>query len=264
LEQAAFPDTLPDLSVQEFSVFVIFMTFLVGMRVYGHAQKMQEKAVLNMAALNRVNVFKECFLGYVNAGMLEPIMALAGEDDITPRALIVNVSQLIGLFSWLYLLSDAFDITDTQQNFIYWDRLCAQGTKAVSDLPKWLTIKKAGATEDAKMLKGSLSRDLSLWFMLACSLSAFFGVTTHRDVIHSHAVVLLWAMLHHQSRAATHWRGTGYFHTFFSPSAALLPLEYCLNLTDQEMIGDEDGVADLQKWRTYIKSESGVELDIVA
>eukprot|EP00966_Prymnesium_polylepis_P249328 5764380-Prymnesium_polylepis.1 len=126
LEQAAFPDTLPDLSVQEFSVFVIFMTFLVGMRVYGHAQKMQEKAVLNMAALNRVNVFKECFLGYVNAGMLEPIMALAGEDDITPRALIVNVSQLIGLFSWLYLLSDAFDITDTQQNFIYWDRLCAQ------------------------------------------------------------------------------------------------------------------------------------------
>jgi len=54
------------------------------------------------------------------------------------------------------------------------------------------------------------------------------------------------------------------FHTFFSPSAALLPLEYCLNLTDQEMIGDEDGVADLQKWRTYIKSESGVELDIVA
>mgnify|MGYP001001338059 FL=1 len=32
---------------------------------------------------------------------------------------------------------------------------------------------------------------------------------------------------------ATAWRGTGYWHTLFSPSAALLPLEYCLNLIDQ-------------------------------
>jgi len=237
---------------------------LVCIRSYGLSTKMKEEAVLNMAALNRVNVFKECFLGYVNAGMLEPIMTIASEDELTIRGLIINFCQLIGLFSWLYLLSDAFDITDTQQNFIYWDRICEQGKKKAKDLPEWLTIKKAGNTDDAVALKGSLSRDISLWFMLACSMSAFFGVTTHRDVIHSHAVVILWALLHHQSRLATAWRGTGYFHTFFSPSAALLPLEYCLNLTDQEMIGDEDGVADLEKWRQYIKSESGVSLKIQA
>ena len=215
-------------------------------------------------------------MGYVNAGMLEPIMTIASEDELTIRGLIINFCQLIGLFSWLYLLSDAFDITDTQQNLIYWDRICEQGKKKAKDLPEWLTIKKAGNTDDAVALNGSLSRDISLWFMLACSMSAFFGVTTHRDVIHSRApvnspvtpsapraarhvltsacvppladaVVILWALLHHQSRLATAWRGTGYFHTFFSPSAALLPLEYCLNLTDQEMIGDEDGVADLEK-----------------
>lgn len=256
--------SLPNLSNFETALFVTFMAFLVGVRSYGLSTKMKQEAVLNMAALNRVNVFKECFLGYVNAGMLEPIMTIASEDELTIRGLIINTCQLIGLFSWLYLLSDAFDITDTQQGFIYWDRVCEQGKKKQKDLPDWLTVKKAGNTADAVALKGSLSRDISLWFMLACSLSAFFGVTTHRDVIHSHAVVILWAMLHHQSRLATAWRGTGYFHTFFSPSAALLPLEYCLNLTDQEMVGDEDGIGDLEKWREYIKSESGVSLKIAA
>lgn len=32
----------------------------------------------------------------------------------------------------------------------------------------------------------------------------------------------------------------------------------------QEMIGDEDGVGDLEKWRQFIKSEAGVELIIHA
>lgn len=60
------------------------------------------------------------------------------------------------------------------------------------------------------------------------------------------------------------WRGTGYWHTLFAPSVTLLPLEFCLNLIDQEMIGDEDGLEDLDKWRTFIKQESGVDLTIIA
>ena len=67
--------------------------------------------------------------------------------------------------------------------------------------------------------------------------------------------------MHSQARAATAWRGTGYFHTLFAPSTALLPLEWCLNLLDQEMIGD---VGDVESWRTFIKEESGVELTIIA
>ena len=70
-------------------------------------------------------------------------------------------------------------------------------------------------------------------------------------------------ILHHQSRRATAWLGTGYFHTLFVPSATLLPLEYCLNLIDQEMIGN-DGIEDLEKWRAFIKDETGVELTIIA
>jgi len=247
--------------VLEAALAVGFLAFLTAVQRYSAATPMKKKATLNMAALNRVNVFKECFLGYVNAGMLEPILAIASSDyDVTTRSLLINLAQLLGLFSWLYLLSDAFDISDTQQAFIYWDRI----GKGLSEKarPAWLRKARSRHGREGAELRGSLLRDLALWFMLFCSLSAFFGIVSHRDVIHSHAVVILWAFLHHQSRSATAWRGTGYMHTLFTPSSALLPLEFCLNLVDQEMIGDEDGLADLNKWRTFIMAESGVELDI--
>lgn len=96
-----------------------------------------------MPALNRVNIFKECFLGYVNAGMLEPIMAIASSDyDVTTRSLLLNTFQLLGLFSWLYLLSDAFDISDTQQAFVYQDRI--RKDKQDKDMPDWLKKAKKG------------------------------------------------------------------------------------------------------------------------
>jgi len=254
------PSWLAELSVFELSVFLTFVAFLLAVHVYGRITEMNKQAVLNMHALNRVNIFKECFLGYVNAGMLEPILAIASSDyDVSTKSLVINLAQLLGLFSWLYLLSDAFDISDTQQAFVYWDRVTSSLTE--KDRPYWL--KKSRAKREGSELRGSLFRDLSLWFMLFGSLAAFAGVVSHRDVIHSHAVVLMWLVLHHQSRAATAWRGTGYFHTLFAPSTALLPLEFCLNLIDQEMIGD-DGLEDLEKWRKFIKAESGVDLIIEA
>ena len=211
-----------------------------------------------------MNIFKEVFVGYVNAGMLEPILAIASTDyDVTTKSLIVNCAQLLGLCSWLYLLTDAFDISDTQQAFIYWDRISKNGS--VKTFPPWFKRSKGTAAHDeGAELRGSFMRDLSLWFMLGCSIFAFFGLVGHRDVIHSHAILIMWGILHHQSRQATSWRGTGYFHTLFAPSTALLPLEFCLNLIDQEMIGDEDGLEDLDKWRTFIKAESGVDLTIEA
>ena len=128
-------------------------------------------------------------------------------------------------------------------------------------LPAWLKVHGTAANE-SDGLRGSFTADLSLWFMLACSFAAVCGVVSHRDVIHSHAVIILWVILHHMTRAATAWRGTGYLHTLFTPSAALLPLEYCLNLTDQEMVGD-DGLDDLAEWREFIERETGVKLTIV-
>lgn len=257
------PPWMDEISHAEAALLVGFAAFCSLIHVYGRMTPMKKQAVLNMHALNRVNLFKECFLGYVNAGMLEPIMAIASSDyDMSTRSLVINLAQLLGLFSWLYLLSDAFDCTDTQQAFVYYDRIDKD------KLPSWLRRPKGrkgeiGTGSEAGQLKGSLTADLSLWFMLFCSLSAFCGVVGHRDVIHSHAIVVMWIILHHQSRRATAWRGTGYFHTLFAPSSALLPLEYCLNFIDQEMVGDE-GLDDLTKLRDFVKAESGVELIIEA
>ena len=122
-------------------------------------------------------------------------MAIASSEyDVTTRSLFINLAQLLGLFSWLYLLSDAFDCTDTQQAYVYWTRIDA------SKLPSWVRRAKGrkgeiGVGSEGSELKGSLARDLSLWSMLFCSLSAFCGVVGHRDVIHSHAIVLLWQQL---------------------------------------------------------------------
>ena len=265
VEAFGLPEWLDALSVRESLVACVFIIFLVGNQLYGRITPMKKTATLDMPALNRVNIFKEVFLGYVNAGMLEPILAIASSDyDITTKSLITNMSQLLGLCSWLYLLTDAFDVTDTQQAYIYWDRIAKQGTVKEKDFPKWFKRKQGSTHVEGSDLKGSLAKDMSLWFMFGCSLFAFFGVVSHRDVIHSHAILTFWLILHHQARKATAWRGTGYLHTLFAPSTALLPLEYCLNLIDQEMIGDEDGLEDMNKWRTFIKDESGVELFIEA
>lgn len=142
------------------------------------------------------------------------------------------------------------------------DRISKRGE--VTKFPPWFKRAKGAAAHDEGVeLHGSIMRDLSLWFVFLCSFLAFAGVVDHRDVVHSHAILIMWIVLHHQSRKATSWRGTGYLHTLFAPSTALLPLEFCLNLIDQEMIGD-DGLEDLDAWRTFIKAESGVELTIEA
>ena len=90
----------------------------------------------------------------------------------------------------LYLLSDAFDISDTQQAFVYWDRIDSKGK-----LPPWLRRSKGrkgdiGTGSESTEPRGSFTRDLALWFMLGCSLAAFTGLCGHRDVIHSHAVTI--------------------------------------------------------------------------
>jgi hypothetical protein len=262
VEYFGAPAWLSQLSVSEAAFFATFIVFLATIHFIGRVTPMKKSATLNMAALNRVNLFKECFLAYVNAGMLEPILAIASADyDVSTKSLMINLAQLLGLFSWLYLLSDAFDISDTQQAFIYWDRITDCGQK--KDLPSWLKRAKGQAAHDEGIdLSGSLYRDLALWSMLGCSFGACCGVFSHRDVIHSHAIIIMWVGLHHQARKATAWRGTGYFHTLFAPSTALLPLEFCLPLQDPEMVGDEDAIGDLEKLRAFIKAESGVELSI--
>ena len=200
------PAFLRELSIAEGAVLTALVVFITYLNLYAARTPLKKAAVLDLKALNRVNMVKECFLAYVNAGMLEPILAIASADyDVSLRSAYLNLLQLAGLFSWLYLLTDAFDISDTQQLYVYWVRVRKEGA---SKLPSWYQPTRSTEAEE---VKGTLMRDVSLWFMLACSALAFAGLVSHRDVIHSHAVILLCVVLHprnhHQTRKATAWRG---------------------------------------------------------
>merc|ERR1719382_1949482 len=99
--------------------------------------------------------------------------------------------------------------------------------------------------------------DIALWFQLACILAAFAKLVTHRDVMHAWVIVMLWTVLHHACRRATAW-GSGYAASLILPSAALMPLEWCLPLRDTA-----DGVGsfeDVCKWHAFIKERCGVDL----
>ena len=254
---------LPQLSRYEGAAFVAFVLALVVVRAYGrraNARALDGSAarVLDMGALNRVVTFKEVFLAYLGAGMLEPLLTMASADALTARDVLVNTLQLLGLCVWIYLLSDAFDTSDVVQAFLYKG---FRGGGRVTHMP-WLEFERASTARRAERreLVGALERDVALWFMLAGIFAAHCGIVQHRDVIHSYCVVLLWLVLHHRSRRATAW-GAGYLTTLLMPSAALMPLEYCLNLADPERIEDLDALA---QWRAFIEDECGVELTIRA
>lgn len=125
---------------------------------------------------------------------------------------------------------------------------------------KWVRLVEKDNAGEKKSLVGCLQKDVALWFMLSCIGSAWMpGVVSHRNVMHAYVVVILWILLHHSCRRSTTWSG-GYMFTLLFPSAALMPLEYCLPIMDVA-----DCVQDLDfliNYREYVQNRTGVELII--
>lgn len=208
---------------------------------------------LDISALAQVTLVKEVFMAYLSAAILEPLLSIANtESNATGKELFVTVMELLSLIFWFYMLTDAFDTSDTAASFVYNKKLTVKHA-FLKRLPR-------NKLDERNTLAGSMSRDVALWFCLLGIFSAFAGVVTHRDVVHSWAVVLLWTILHHNARLATSW-GAGYFTTLLMPSAALLPLEYCLPLMgDLDIVGDDEGMAD---WHAFVKAQTGINLLII-
>jgi len=220
-----------------------------------------------MSALNDAVLTKEVFLAYLNAALLEPVLAIAGGLEGSPAELLINLLMLFGILAWTYLVTDAFDYDDIAQQKRY------HGFAAeIAEDPKkysWLQVPgKDDAVEERKGLVGTMSRDIALWFMLWCIIAAWLpGVVTHHMVIHAYIILVMWAMLHHRCRQATAWAtdsgnafGFGYVESFLLPSSALMPLEYCLPL--QETFDNIDSLEALEEWRLFIQKRTGVELMI--
>jgi len=255
-------DALGAVSRAEAATLVLVALALAALRrvcaaASRRALASKDTRVLKLSELNRVVLIKELFLAYLNAGMLEPILAVAGGgSDLTTRKLLVNLCQLLGLVWWLYLLTDSFDDADVKQVFLYHYSEISKSER----LPVWLTFRKDIRSEERKELAGSMSLDIALWYVLFCILAAWCGLVSHTDVIHSYAVLGLWLALHHTTRRATCWlpsRGAGYLLTLLMPSTALLPLEYSLPLLETE---DLEG---LVAWRSFVLEHCGVPLNIV-
>lgn len=77
------------------------------------------KRVLDLSALNDASMCKEIFLAYLNAALLEPVLAIGGMEEAMGQELVINIITLGSICSWIWLITDAFDYTDVCQSFKY-------------------------------------------------------------------------------------------------------------------------------------------------
>ena len=257
---------LPELSVYEAAIYAALLAFLVLLRlrtrravVEGLTAKCER--TLCLPKLSRLISVKEVQWAYLNAAMIEPILMIAGSEEATGKQLVVNVAQLLGISAWIYLMTDAFDASDNEQEFAY--AQLAKNAKG-EPLPAWLRLDKrsssAHVAEEHQQIAGKISVDVCLWLMLSGIFAAWSGVVTHRDVIHSYTIVIMWVWMHHATRQVTVWGGN-YATTLLMPSAALLPLEWTLPLADKEVAEEAERLVE---WRAFILERTGVELTIIA
>lgn len=251
----------------DFKTQVTAMSIFIGtifvLRVFnsGRLKALSGEHVLDISALNDANLFKEVFLAYLNAAVLEPILAIGGMQEVEGIQLVIELFTLGSICWWIWLITDAFDFEDITQFYKYHVDIKAEREKDPKRFA-WLQLKDLDkdAEIEQKVLSGSVTRDIALWFMIACIGAAWLpGGVTHRDVLHAYVVLFCWIIMHHLCRRATHW-STGYLMTFFFPSTALMPLEYCLPLMD--VADTVEDIEWLENYREFLVKRTGVELTI--
>jgi hypothetical protein len=106
----------PDLTHQLY-FFVTFIAMILSLRILttSRLKTLSGEHILNVHNLNDVKLVKEVFLAYLNAAILEPVLAIGGLDsgeDAYRIKLLANSFELFSLCWWIWLVSDAFDYDD--------------------------------------------------------------------------------------------------------------------------------------------------------
>lgn len=201
-------ELLEDEDVQlQLTMMVAFMVGVLSLRLLSESrlQALSGVHVLDLSALNDACMYKEVFLAYLNAALLEPVLAIGGMEMAIGQELIINLFTLGSICWWIWMVTDAFDYTDVCQNFKYHVDLREELSDGKHD---WLQLKSIAedAESERQTLIGSIKRDIALWFCLACIGAAWLpGAVTHRDVMHAYIIVILWTITHHNCRRATTW-----------------------------------------------------------
>jgi hypothetical protein len=197
----------PEVHTQLYFVVSFLIAFLTIRFVsFRQLQPVSGEYTLNTHYLDDVRLFKEVFLAYLNAALLEPVLAIGTMDDVVVGIhLLTNIAELLSIGWWIWLLTDAFDFTDVMQ---YYKFHVEFGEEIGKDRAKysWLRLHDGKSQSHRRELLGSIKRDVALWFMLGSIAAAWMpGPVAHREVLHAYVVVILWVILHHYARRATTW-----------------------------------------------------------
>lgn len=246
----------PRVTQTEFAGYMLFAIAFQLARTLGkryEKNQMTGDCPVSMSALNSAVLFKEVFMAYCNAAILEPILTIAGEiPDVTLASFVVNMTMLLAMGYWISILTDAFDTTDIEQEFAFQ----SLGEEAKKDT-RYAWFQAHGPPVNSKpvnsKLSGSMYYDAAFWVVLLAIVIALVGRVTHRAVFHAWMLLILWAVLHHKCLQATNW-GHNYLLSFLLPSAALGPLEFCLPMRDH------DSLERLAEWRQFVDEQSGVKI----
>jgi hypothetical protein len=114
------------LSAGEAALMCALLALLLYVRISGR-QAMKDALgaknatrALDISALARVTLVKEVFMAYLSAAILEPLLSIANtESNATSKELFVTVMELLAIIFWFYMLTDAFDTSDTAASFVY-------------------------------------------------------------------------------------------------------------------------------------------------
>lgn len=200
----------PDIQL-ELAALITFMACVSVLRILSgpRLSALSGNHTLDLHALNDASMHKEVFLAYLNAALLEPVLAIAGMQEVVGQELVINLFTLGSICWWLWMVEDAFDYTDICQHFKYQVDLREEIDKdGGAGKYEWLQLrsKEDDSRAERSTLVGSFRRDIALWFCLGCIGAAWLpGIVSHRDVLHAYIIVILWAVLHHNCRRATTW-----------------------------------------------------------
>lgn len=144
---------------------IVFVTTILLLRLSstGRIKALKGEHVLVMTNLNNASLFKEVMLAYLNAALLEPVLAIGGMEAAEGAQFMTNLLTLGSICWWIWLLTDAFDFEDVMQFFKYHVEL-----RAERDVdPKrffWLRLKDTNkdAEMEQKVLSGSVTRDIAV------------------------------------------------------------------------------------------------------
>jgi hypothetical protein len=114
-------------------------------------------------------MYKEVFLAYLNAAILEPVLSMMEIQDMKDLHLFINLAELASLCWWIWLISDAFDFSDVMQVYKFHYEFRQDYEAGKSDKFSFIRLqdtKKSAKTERTEFM-GSLTRDVALWGMMS-------------------------------------------------------------------------------------------------